>query len=226
MAVLPFPPPELVTVPVLLTLVPERVIPPLVALLLLRIRLAAPALVTPPDAVKVPVVSVSVVPLAFAVIAPVMLSVEPALFSVTPVTFEPMPALMSVLPVPVPPLPEFVIIPALLTLAPDRVIPLAMELLFWRIILPVPPTPPDAVNRLEPLALLLISVIPLVLFVVRAPVILSAELELFSVMPVTFEPTPSLMRTLPLEPELVIVPVLLIMPPKWEERVMPLATPL
>ena len=122
MSVLPLPLPELVIVPVLLTPVPERVIPSFVVLLLSRTRLAVPILVTPPDTDNVPAVSVNVVPPEFTARPPVMFSAEPpVLFSVIPVTFEPTPppdivvVLIAV--------PMFVITPALLTAYPPAEVP-------------------------------------------------------------------------------------------------------
>src|SRR6266404_5784328 len=104
----------------------------------------------------------------------------------TPVTLVPITALMSVEPVP---LPELVIVPVLLRVVPDTVIPLAVALLFLRVRLPVPVVPPDRVNSAVPL--LLVRVVP-PMFTFRRPLIVSAELVLFSVMPVTFDPTAAL----------------------------------
>jgi len=86
-----------------------------------------------------------------------------------------------------------------------------MLLLLLRIKLPaVLATPPDKVNNAEPLALLLVSVVA-VLLVVSNPLIVNAEVVLFSVMAVTFVPIPALIVVVPVPvPELVIVPVLLI----------------
>src|SRR6266446_5189063 len=127
-----------------------------------------------------------------------------------------MTALMRVEPLPVP---ELVIVPVLLTLAPERVMPLAIELLLLRTRLPVPVTPPVKVSSDEPLALLFVRMVP-PLFTVRAPLIVNAEVALFSVMPVTFDPTATLIVSEPLPvPELMIVPLLLTL---VVERVMPL----
>ena len=137
--------------------------------------------------------------------APDKVRLEVALFSVTPVTLVPMIALISVPPLPVP---EFVMVPVLLTVAPERVIPLAIELLLFRVRLPVPLTPPVRVSNDEPLALLFVRVVPPP-FTVSAPLTVSAEVALFSVIPVTFVPTAALIRSVaPPAPELVIVPAL------------------
>src|SRR5207248_1660112 len=102
-----------------------------------------------------------------------------------------------------------VIVPELLTLVVERVMPLAIALLLLRMRLPVPPTPPDNVNNEPPLALLFVRVVP-PLFTVSAPLTVRAELALFSVMPVTFDPTAALIVVNPVPaPELVIVPALL-----------------
>src|SRR5262249_28943246 len=115
-------------------------------------------------------------------------------------------ALMSVAPEP---LPLFVIVPMLLTEVVDNVMPLAIELLLLMTRLPVPVTPPDPVSSDEPLALLFVSVVP-PLFTVSAPLTVSADVVLFSVIPVTFEPTAALMSVVPLPaPILVMVPALL-----------------
>jgi len=104
------------------------------------------------------------------------------------------------------------------------VMPLAMELLLLRIRLPVPVTPPETVRSCAPLALLLVSVVPPVFTVNAVVVMLRGEIVLFSVTPVTFAPTPPLMRTEPAAvPELVIVPVLFTL---VVESVMPLAVAL
>src|ERR1700720_1844702 len=118
---------------------------------------------------------------------------------------EPPPALIKLLPLPVP---ELVIVPVLLTLVVESVIPFPIALLLFRTRLPVPVSPPERVSNELPLELLLVRVVP-PLFTVNAPVMLSAEVVLFSVIPVTLEPTPALIKLLPLPvPELVIVPVL------------------
>jgi hypothetical protein len=80
------------------------------------------------------------------------------------------------------------------------VMPAARALLLFRIRLPVPLVPLDTVNITPPE--LFVSVVPPELTVsVEPPVVLivSAEVALFSVMPVTFEPMP---------PDTVTVPVL------------------
>ena len=75
-----------------------------------------------------------------------------------------MTALISVTPLPVP---ELVIVPMLLTLVVERVMPLAILLLLLSIRLPVPLTPPETVSSELPLALLFVRVVP-PLFTVRA----------------------------------------------------------
>ena len=93
------------------------------------------------------------------------------------------------------------------TEVPEIVIHAPRELSLFTIRLPVPVVPPDTVNIFVPA--LLVRVVA-VACTVKAPEIVSAEVVLFSVMPVTFAPMPPLMVTVPvLEPVLVIVPVLL-----------------
>ena len=84
-------------------------------------------------------------------------------------------ALISTEPVPVPLLE---MVPALFTLVLEIVMPLAMALLLLMMRLPVPINPPETVNTFEPLALLLVSVVPLVLTVI-APLTVNAEVVLF-----------------------------------------------
>src|SRR5262249_52275238 len=89
----------------------------------------------------------------------------------------------------------------------DTVMPLAVALLLLSTRLPVPLTPPEIVSNLVPL--LFVSVVP-PLFTVSAPLTVSADVVLFSVIPVTFEPTPALMSVTPLPFSLlVLVQVLL-----------------
>ena len=117
------------------------------------------------------------------------------LFWMTPVTLVPMTALMVVPPEPEP---ELVMVPALLTEVVERVIPAAIELLLLRMRLPVPLIPPETVKSALPLELELVRVVP-PLFTVKAVVlIVSAEVVLFSVIAVTFAPTPPLMVVVPL----------------------------
>ena len=123
-------------------------------------------------------------------------SVPVALFCVTDVTLEPRAALMSTLPEP-----ELVIEPALLTDAPESVIPLAMALLLFRMRFPVPFTPPETVRIELPLALLFVRVVPEELTVRAVRLIVKAEVVLFSVTAVTLEPMPPLIVTRP-EPAL------------------------
>ena len=175
MAVVPEPVPELVIVPVLLTLVVERVIPEAIALLLLSTRLPVP--VTPPDTVStalpLELLFVRVVPPLFTVRAVVLIvRAEVVLFSMICVTFAPTPPLIVTLPLFVP---ELVIVPVLLTDAVERVMPEAIALLFLRIKLPVPVTPPDTVSRELPLALLFVRVVPVTPFTVMAPLTVRAE---------------------------------------------------
>src|SRR5262249_6640960 len=141
----------------------------------------------------VPLLFVSVVPPLFTVSAVVLtVSAEVVLFSVIPVTFEPTPPLMSVAPLP---LPLFVIVPMLLTEFVDNVMALAVALLLLSTRLPVPSSPPQRSTDLVPL--LFVSVVP-PLFTVSAVVLtVSAEVVLFSVIPVTFDPTPPLMVVVP-----------------------------
>ena len=225
MSVLPVPLPELVIEPVLLTLVPERVIPLAIALLLSSVRLPVPP--TPPVNVNklepLALLLVSVVPLPFTVRAPVTFNAEAALFSVRPVTLVPTPALMRVSP----PVPELVIVPPLLTLVVESVRLSAVALLLLRTKLPVPVTPPDTVNVL-PLVLVFVNVVPPE-FTERAAVLMRSA-PLFCVIPVTFEPTPpDIVMELP--PAAVIVPPLLTeavvkaMPPEPEASIVRLLLP-
>src|SRR5262249_57717702 len=72
-----------------------------------------------------------------------------------------------------------------------------------------PRTGADRVGGGEPVALLFVSVVP-PLFTVSAPLTVSADVVLFSVIPVTFEPTAALIVVVPLPaPILVTVPALL-----------------
>ena len=122
----------------------------------------------------------------------------------TPVTLVPMIALIVEPPAP---LPELVIVPVLLIDVPDKVMPAAVALLLLSTRLPVPLAPPDNVNNLVPL--LLVSVVPLEL-TVNAPLTVNAVVVLFSMIPVTLEPTPALIVVVPVPaPILVIVPILL-----------------
>ena len=65
-----------------------------------------------------------------------------------PVTFDPTPPLIRTLPLP---LPELVMVPVLLTVFVEIVIPLAVELLFFRVRLPLPVMPPEWVKETVPL---------------------------------------------------------------------------
>jgi hypothetical protein len=140
------------------------------------------------------------------VFVPVRVSCELALFWTTPVTEVLMTALIAVVPEP---LPLLVTVPVLPTAVPETVIPFVIVLLLFRIRFPVPVVPPDNVNSEEPLALLLVSVVP-PLLTVRAPLTVKAEVVLFSVTAVTFVPTAAVIVAVAvLLPALVIVPVLL-----------------
>ena len=121
------------------------------------------------------------------------------------------------------PLPELVTVPILLSEVVETVMPFAMELLLLRIKSPVPLTPPEIVSNELPLLLLLVNVVPEP-FTVNAPLTVSAEVVLFSVMPVTLEPTAALISVEPVPlPELVMVPTLFT---AVVESVMPLASEL
>jgi hypothetical protein len=137
-------------------------------------------------------------------LAPESVSADVALFSTTPVTLVPITALIVV---PPEPLPLFVIVPMLLTEFVDNVMALAVALLLLSTRLPVPLTPPEIVSSLVPL--LFVSVVP-PLFTVSAVVLtVSADVVLFSVIPVTFDPTPPLMVVVPVPaPIFVMVPAL------------------
>ena len=112
---------------------------------------------------------------------------EVALFSTTPVTLAPITALINVEPAPVP---ELVIVPALLTEVVESVRHEAIELLLFSTRLPVPIIPPETVSSELPLALLFVSVVPELFTVIKMVPIVNADAALFSVIPVTFEPTP------------------------------------
>ena len=200
----PLPLPELVMVPMLLTLVPEKVMPLASALLLLSTRLPVP--LTPPETVSTepPLLLVKVLLLAPTVTRPLTVKAEVVLFSMISVTFVFTAALMSDEPLP---LPELVIVPMFFTPS-KRVMPPAIALLLLSTRLPVPLTSPVTLNRELPLALLLMRVVP-PLFTITSPLIVKAEVALFSMMAVTFVPTSPLILVKPLPvPELVIVPVL------------------
>jgi len=125
------------------------------------------------------------------------------LFSTTPVTLVPITALIVV---PPDPLPLLVMVPVLLTEAVDNVMPLAVALLLLSTRLPVPLTPPEMVSNLVPL--LFVSVVP-PLFAVSAPLTVSAEVALFCVTAVTFDPTAALIVVVPVPaPVFVMVPAL------------------
>src|SRR3982751_1588346 len=169
-------------VPILLIEVPDNIIPFAVELLLFKIKLPVP--LAPPLNVNnaVPALFVNVVPLPLTVNAPVIFKVEVVLLCRMLVTLEPMPALIKEAP---DPLPEFVIVPMLLIEFVDNVIPFAVELLLFKIKLPVPLAPPLNVNNALPV--LLTNVVPLPL-TVNAPVTFNAEVVLLCVIPVTLLP--------------------------------------
>ena len=103
------------------------------------------------------------------------------------------------------PLPLFVILPMLFTAAVESVMPAAVALSFFSTRSPVPVTPPDKVSNA---VLLFLSVVSAA-FTVSAPLTSSAEVALFALIWVTFEPTAALMDTLPAPvPLFVILPVL------------------
>jgi len=140
---------------------------------------------------------------------------EVRLFSMTPVTSVPMTELMST---PLVPVPWLVIVPVLFTDPVEIVMPLVIVLLLLPLLLlrirgPVPTTPPPRVKiAVVPLTALLVSVVP-PLFTVSAPVTVSAEVAVFSMIPVTLVPMAALMAVVPVPgPKLVTVPVLLIAP--------------
>ena len=135
------------------------------------------------------------------VFAPDSLRVEVALSWTTPVTLVPMGALIKTLPVP---LPELVIVPVLLTDAVEIVVPLAVEPSFLKIRLPVPVMPPVRVN----VPFWLVSVVA-TLLTAKDEVMFPPTVELFCVMPVTFDPTPAPLIVKVPDPvlEFVIVPL-------------------
>ena len=192
-------------VPVLPTLAVDRVKLLFVLVLLFSTKLPVPD--TPPVTVKVPAVSVRVVPALATVIAVVVMLSGEVPFSIMLVTVAPTPPLIKVMPEP---LPLLVIVPVLPTLAVESVIPLVIALLLLSTKLPVPVTPPDRVSSELPLALLLVKVVMLLPpCMVSAPLTFKAEVVLFSVMPVTRLPTPALTNVAPVPvPLLVITPAL------------------
>ena len=184
-------------------------------LLLLRVRLLLVALlVIAPAEVSCPLPPVLLlvrirwpVPI---VIEPANARVEPpVLFSVMPVTFGPMIELMETEPASVP---ELVIVPMLLTVEPERRMPLPNALLLFNIRLPVPVMAPVIFNCLAEEEL--VKVRP-PLLTLTGPLTVVAEVTLACVMPVTFEPIPPLIVTAPaLVLELITVPVLFMAVPE------------
>ena len=137
--------------------------------------------------------------------APDNTKVDGLLFCVTPVTFVPITALTNTEPVLVP---EFVTVPVLFTLVPDNVMPLVVAPLFFKIKLPLPPTPPDTVNNA---VLLFCKVVPPLATVSAVVEIVRGDVLLFSITLVTLEPTPPVIVVVPAPlPVLVTVPALLI----------------
>jgi hypothetical protein len=208
----PVPVPELVTVPVWLTLVTETVIPAAVELLLFRIKLPVPEV--PPEAVRivVPLLLTSVVPPLLTAMAPLMVSPEVVLLSVTVVTLAPMPPLIVVRPEPPP---VRATVPLLLIACVEKVsVPVVALLLMVRLLVPV--TPPLKV------AVIAVPVLPMVsaalglvarmmaLAKVR-PVVLPANNEaalLPEVEPKVTEPAPKALA----EVEVITVPALIVRP--------------
>ena len=88
-----------------------------------------------------------------------------------------MAALIVVEPAPVP---ELVMVPILLTLVVERVIPETIALLLLSIRLPVPVMPPDTVSTELPLLLLFVRVLPELFTVMAVVLIVRAEVALFS----------------------------------------------
>ena len=123
-------------------------------------------------------------------LAPESVKGEVALFCVTPVILAPITALTSTSPVPVP---ELVIVPILFTAVVEIVIPLPVALLLLKIKLPaVFVTPPVNVSSAVPRVLVSVVATELAL---SAPLIVKAEVVLFSVIPVTLLPTAALIVT-------------------------------
>ena len=141
----PDPLPELVIVPVLLTVFVEIVMPLAVDPSFLSVRLPLPVML--PETVKAPFWLVNVVPPLLTDSAVETVTPELELFWVIPVTFAPTPPLINTLP---DPLPELVIVPELLTVF-EIVMPLGPVLLLLSIRLPVPVMPPEWVKTAAPL---------------------------------------------------------------------------
>lgn len=126
-------------------------------------------------------------------------SLDVELLWITPVTFGPMTMAIDSVPEPVP---EFVSVPEWLIVVPDIVTPFAIELLLLIVKFPVPMVPPDKVSNEEPLLLLFVSVVLKAFGVSVEVLMVRADVpEVFSVMAVTFGPTPPDIVTSP-EPEL------------------------
>ena len=143
-----------------------------------------------------------IVTLLLKVLPAASMSIDEELFCVMLLTFVPMAPLIFTEPAPAP---ELVIVPVLFTVVPESVMPLSVDPSFFKIKLPVPVTLPETVR----LPAWLVKVVPALLTVNPPVEMVSPEVVLFCVMPVTLEPTPPVMDTLPVPvPELVIVPVL------------------
>lgn len=212
---LPRPVPEFVIVPMAFTFAVETVIPAAKSLLLFRMRFPVP--ITPPERVSrtapaPETLFVTVVPPLFTVKAPLTVRAEVGLDSVIAVTFVPTGALNKTLPAPVP---ELVIVPTGFTLVMETVRALATSLLFLRIKLPVPVTPPETVKRgaVTP-TLPLMSVVPL-MFTATAPLTVRGDVRLAWVIEVTLPPIPPLKVVVATPvPELITAPVKFTSPAK------------
>lgn len=127
----------------------------------------------------------------FHVLAPLKVKDEVALFWMTPVTFVPMTALISAVPAPVP---WLVIVPVLFTAVVRIVMPLAVAILFCRIRLPVPVTPPATCKSAFAPPPAFVSVVPTAPFTVTAVVVIfRPEDVLLTISCVTFAPIPPVM---------------------------------
>ena len=134
------------------------------------------------------------------------MSVEVGLFSIT---LAPAPVILTPIVSVLVPEPELVILPVEVILVVVILTPLAIELLLLIVTFPVPPIPPETVSCADPLALLLVKINPPAPVVIAVVLTVSPDVVLFSVIPVTFEPTPPLIKELPVpDPEFVMVPIL------------------
>jgi hypothetical protein len=218
MATEPLPLPELVIVPILLTVVPEIVIPLLVELLFCRIR-APEVLATPPVRLKiaVPLALVRVVDVVFTVSCPLIVKADVVLFSMTCVTLAPTPPVAPIVVAPVL-LPVLVTVPALLTAAVENVT--ASELLLFKIVkLLVPVTPPLKV-RAATVPLLPIVKVPTLALVERTIGLAMVRPETLTKRLAALEPvvSPNVTVPVPLLPKApatvpMAVPLLILNPP-------------